>query len=279
MSDWTAEEELHGFFGPDSVTWRIHSDPTFSVGGLRALLLQALHPVAMDGVARFSGGFKEKPWPRLIRTATYVDTLTFGTRTEAQEAVVAFGASIAGWARPRRRPGARTGSTTRTCCWVHCCEVDSLLAAARRGGVPMTDDDADRYVAGQVTAAALIGISPRTPRLGGRPRRLLRAVRPELALTQSAREASRLILLPPMTTWVRYLTPAQPAWGVLARWRWPCCRRGRRMYSLPGLGLDRRGGDRRRAGIPAGHAPDAPAGPAVADRVGRLHAGGRRPAA
>ena len=80
---WTAEEELLGFFGPDSVTWRVHSDPTFSVGGLRALLLQALHPVAMDGVARFSGGFRDEPWPRLIRTATYVDTLTFGTRTEA----------------------------------------------------------------------------------------------------------------------------------------------------------------------------------------------------
>ena len=86
MSDWTPEEDLAGFFGPDSVTWRIHSDPTFSVGGLRALLLQALHPVAMDGVAKFSGGFKDEPWPRLIRTATYVDTLTFGTRTEAVRA-------------------------------------------------------------------------------------------------------------------------------------------------------------------------------------------------
>ena len=87
MSEWTAEEDLLGFFGPESVTWRIHADPSFSVGGLRALLLQALHPVAMDGVARFSGGFREQPWPRLIRTATYVDTLTFGTRTEAVEAV------------------------------------------------------------------------------------------------------------------------------------------------------------------------------------------------
>ena len=83
IRDFTAEEDLLGFFGPDSVTWRIHADPAFSVGGIRALLLQALHPVAMDGVARFSGGFRDEPWPRLIRTATYVDTLTFGTRTEA----------------------------------------------------------------------------------------------------------------------------------------------------------------------------------------------------
>ena len=116
-SDWTDEEDRLGFFGPDSVTWRVHSDPSFSVGGLRALLLQALHPVAMDGVARFSGGFREEPWPRLIRTATYVDTLTFGTRTEAVEAVAAGARHPPrGWAAPRRRPAAPTGSTTPTCC-------------------------------------------------------------------------------------------------------------------------------------------------------------------
>ncbi len=162
-SDWTDEEDLLGFFGPDSVTWRVHSDPSFSVGGLRALLLQALHPVAMDGVARFSGGFKEEPWPRLIRTATYVDTLTFGTRTEAVEAV----------ARVRsihKRLGSTEETTGRTyrvddpdlLLWVHCCEVDSLLTVARRAGLPLTDADADRYVAEQVTAAELIGVPPRT---------------------------------------------------------------------------------------------------------------------
>jgi len=47
IQEFTPEEDLLGFFGPDSVTWRVHSDPAFSVGGIRALLLQALHPVAM----------------------------------------------------------------------------------------------------------------------------------------------------------------------------------------------------------------------------------------
>ena len=56
--EWTAEEDRLGFFGPDSVTWRIHTDPSYAVGGLRALMLQALHPVAMDGVARNSAGFR-----------------------------------------------------------------------------------------------------------------------------------------------------------------------------------------------------------------------------
>jgi uncharacterized protein (DUF2236 family) len=239
-SGWTPEEDVLGFFGPDSITWRVHSDPTFSVGGLRALLLQALHPVAMDGVARFSGGFREEPWPRLIRTATYVDTLTFGTRTEAVRAA----ARVRGIHRKLSGVEATTGREYRVddpdlLLWVHCCEVDSLLTAARRGGVPMTDDDADRYVAEQVTAAELIGITPEdAPSSVAELAAYFEAVRPELALTQSAREASRLILLPPMTTWVRYLTPAQPAWGVLASLAvallppW-----ARRMYSLPGLGV------------------------------------------
>ncbi len=53
-SAWTAEEDLLGFFGPDSITWRVHADPTFTIGGLRALLLQALHPLAM--AAASAGG-------------------------------------------------------------------------------------------------------------------------------------------------------------------------------------------------------------------------------
>jgi uncharacterized protein (DUF2236 family) len=240
VTDWTAEEELLGFFGPDSVTWRIHSDPSFSVGGLRALLLQALHPVAMDGVARFSGGFRDEPWPRLIRTATYVDTLTFGTRTEAQSAVD----RVRGI---HRRLGATEGTTGRAyrvddpdlLLWVHCCEVDSLLSVARRGGLPVTDDDADRYVAEQVTSATLIGVpAGDVPDSVAGLAAYFEAIRPELAVTAAARDAYRLIMVPPMPTWVRYLTPAQPAWGGLAALsvallpQW-----ARRMYSLPGLGL------------------------------------------
>jgi uncharacterized protein (DUF2236 family) len=63
-------------------------------------------------------------------------------------------------------------------------------------------------------------------------------MRPQLAVTPAAREACRLVVLPPMPRWVRLLTPARPAWGGLAALAvaslpgW-----ARRMYSLPGLGL------------------------------------------
>ncbi|MGY2084982.1 oxygenase MpaB family protein [Blastococcus sp. SYSU DS0539] len=239
-ADWTAEEDRLGFFGPGSVTWRVHADPSFSLGGLRALLLQALHPVAMDGVARFSGAFRDDPWPRLVRTATYVDTVTFGTRTEAVRAV----ARVRGI---HRRLGAVEETTGRAyrvddpdlLLWVHCCEVDSLLAVARRAGVPLTDDDADRYVAEQVTAAELVGVERAdVPASAAELVAYFERMRPSLAATAAARDAYRLIVLPPMPTWVRFLTPAQPAWGGLATLavallpQW-----ARRLYSLPGLGL------------------------------------------
>ncbi|MGY1915517.1 oxygenase MpaB family protein [Blastococcus sp. SYSU DS0973] len=239
-ADWAPDEDRLGFFGPGSVTWRVHADPSFSVGGLRALLLQALHPVAVDGVARFSGAFRDDPWPRLIRTATYVDTLTFGTRTEAVRAV----ARVRGI---HRRLGAVEETTGREyrvddpdlLLWVHCCEVDSLLGVARRAGVPLTDDDADRYVAEQVTAAELVGVPcADVPASTAELAAYFERMRPSLAATAAARDAYRLIVLPPMPTWVRFLTPAQPAWGGLATLavallpQW-----ARRLYSLPGLGL------------------------------------------
>lgn len=240
LPGWTDEEDRLGFFGPGSVTWRVHVDPTFSVAGLRALLLQALHPVAMDGVARFSEGFTTAPWPRLVRTAAYVDTITFGTRQEALRAVRRVRAL-------HRRLGATEETTGRTyraddpdlLLWIHCCEVDSLLSVARRAGVPLTDDDADRYVAEQVTAAALIGAEDAdVPRSTAELAAYFDRMRPQLGATPDARAALRLVLLPPMPTWVRYLTPARPAWGSLAglavaslpAW-------ARRMYRLPGLGI------------------------------------------
>ena len=70
-----------GYFSPDSVTWRVHSDASMVVAGIRALLEQALHPAAMAGVAAHSN-FREDAWGRLQRTGDYVSTLTFGTREE-----------------------------------------------------------------------------------------------------------------------------------------------------------------------------------------------------
>jgi uncharacterized protein (DUF2236 family) len=236
----TAEEDLLGFFGPDSISWRIHADPAFSVGGLRALLLQALHPVAMDGVARFSTAFAEDPWARLTRTAEYVATLTFGTRRDALRAV----RRVRGLHRGHTAVEATTGRSYAVddpdlLLWVHCCEVDSLLSVARRAGVPLTDVEADSYVAEQVTAAVLVGCEAGdVPSNAAGLAAYLEHTRPHLAVTPAARNASRFVLVPPMPGWVQLLTPARPAWSTLAALgaatlpRW-----ARRLYGLPGYGL------------------------------------------
>jgi uncharacterized protein (DUF2236 family) len=207
---------------------------------MRALMLQALHPVAMDGVATNSAGFRDDWWMRIQRTGQYMETAAFGTRSEARR----MAARVRGLHRQLSGVEGTTGRAYRVddpdlLLWVHCCEVDSLLSVSRRGGLPLTDEDADRYVAEQVTAATLIGIPVAdVPDSVAGLAAYFAAMRPSLAVTPAARDAYRLIVLPPMPTWVRYLTPAQPAWGGLATLavallpRW-----ARRMYSLPGLGL------------------------------------------
>jgi uncharacterized protein (DUF2236 family) len=240
VKDFTAEEDLLGFFGPDSITWRIHADPAFSVGGIRALLLQALHPVAMDGVHQFSAGFTSDPWARLTRTAEYVATLTFGTRRDALRQV----RRVRGLHRGKSAVEESTGRPYHVddadlLLWVHNCEVDSLLSTARRAGVPLTDADADRYVAEQVVAAVLVGCEEAdVPTTVAELEAYFDGIRAGLAVTPAARAASRFILVPPMPGWVQLLTPARPAWSTLASLgaatlpRW-----ARQLYGLPGLGV------------------------------------------
>jgi uncharacterized protein (DUF2236 family) len=238
--DWTAEEDRLGFFGPDSVTWRIHSDPAYHVGGLRALMLQALHPVAMDGVARNSAGFRDEWWMRMTRTGQYMATVAFGTRNEARRTA----ARVRGLHRQLGGVEETTGRAYRVddpdlLLWVHNCAVDSLLTTARRAGVPVSDADADRYVAEQVAAAQLVGVPLSTvPTAVADLDAYFEEIRPCLAATPAAIHGVRDLFLPPMRGWVQVLTPARPAWGTLASLgmatlpAW-----ARRMYSLPGLSM------------------------------------------
>lgn len=226
-----------GLFGPASVTWTVHADPVFPVAGVRALLLQALHPVTMAAVAAH-GGFDDDFWGRLERTVRYVNTVTFGPVDEARRTI----ARVRGMHRRLRGTDPDSGRTFRLdepdlLLWVHCCQVESYLGTARRAGAPIDAAAADRYVAEQVRAAELIGIpvGMAPPTVAG-----LQAyfddVRPVLRVSDDARRAVRQLVVPPMASWVRLCTPAWPAWMTLAglaatllpRW-------ARRMYRLPGL--------------------------------------------
>src|SRR5688572_28602430 len=72
-----------GFCGPDSVAWIIHADyPAMLIGGVSAIMLQALHPLAMAGVYDHSN-FREDPFGRLKRTAIFLAATTYGSTDKA----------------------------------------------------------------------------------------------------------------------------------------------------------------------------------------------------
>jgi uncharacterized protein (DUF2236 family) len=226
-----------GLFGPDSVTWRVHAEPLLWLGGVRALLLQATHPLAMAGVMGHSD-FRADPWGRLFRTAQYVGTVTFGTTEAAQSAaarVRGIHQLVRGIDPLTRRPYRASDPELLT--WVHVTEVDSFLTTARRAGLTLTPAEADRYVAEQARGGALLGVpDDLVPHTVSEIDDYYRSVRPQLQVGPAAREVARFIMHPPMPRKIALLTPARPAWyGVSALAFASLPRWARRLYGLPGL--------------------------------------------
>src|SRR5437764_13758846 len=170
-----------GLFGPDSVTWRVQSDPVMWVAGLTALLLQAVHPAAMAGVLEPSD-FRADPWGRLTRTADYVGTVAFGSTAE----VAAAGARVRGIHAKVQGVDSRTGQTysardPHLLCWVHCCEVESFLTTYVRAGNPLSGPEIDAFYAEQTRAAEVVGLDPATvPGSAVEMAAYFRRMRPEL---------------------------------------------------------------------------------------------------
>ena len=147
-----------GLFGPGSITWRVHSNPVMIVGGLRALLIQALHPLAMAGVTQYSD-FRSDPLRRLRGTSAYVHAVTFGdTRTahEAAARVKRLHGRVKGVDQVTGRPFSARDPETLT--WVHCVEVHSFLAGYRAYGGRLSEAEQNRYLAEQVAVAELMEI-------------------------------------------------------------------------------------------------------------------------
>ena len=73
-----------GYFGPDSMMWKVNKEITVLFGGARALLMHAAHPLIAAG-ARQTSFYQRDPWKRLIRTLSLQNSVTFGTKSEADE--------------------------------------------------------------------------------------------------------------------------------------------------------------------------------------------------
>ncbi|MGW9175373.1 oxygenase MpaB family protein [Streptomyces decoyicus] len=176
----------------------MHSDPMMWIAGVRALYLQALHPRAVRGVFQNSD-FRRDAWGRLMRTARFVGTLSYGTTDAAEQA----GATVR---RIHRRLSATDPATGERygidepdlLLWVHCAEVDSYLHVLRRSGYPVSDAQADAYVHEQRESARLVGLDPAgVPGSRAALAAYFARVRPELALTPEAREVDDFLRRPP----------------------------------------------------------------------------------
>ncbi|GLP74385.1 histidine kinase [Mycobacterium antarcticum] len=198
------------WFGEDRPIRRVHGDASMFVGGLRALLLQSLHPLAMAGVAGHSD-YKGDPWGRLQRTSTFLAVTTFGPEDDAQRAVDkvrGIHRRVQGTAEDGRPYAA---SDPHLLEWVHIAEIDSFLMAHQLYGAnPLDQEGRDGYVADTARVAAALGVldPPRTER---ELKQRLADYRPELIGTAAAREAAKFLLLTPPLPLL-----AKPPYAVLA---------------------------------------------------------------
>ncbi|KWX01550.1 hypothetical protein LI90_2582 [Carbonactinospora thermoautotrophica] len=222
-----------GLFGPFSVTWHLHADPMMWLAGVRALYLQALHPVAVRGVLQNSD-FRADPWGRLMRTAEFVGVRTYGTREEAETAA----ARVRRVHRALRVHDPDSGRVHRVdepelLRWIHCAEIGSYLHVVRRAGLRLTDAQADRYVAEQRRSAALVGLDE-APGSVAELEAYFAAVRPVLRAAPEALEILRFLHRPRIRPLTAPLEPvlwtplSHVAYSALPAW-------ARELYGRPGL--------------------------------------------
>ncbi len=220
------------WFGPDSAIQQVHADASMFAGGIRALLLQSLHPLAMAGVSDHSG-FAGDPWGRLQRTSHFLAVTTFGTAADADKMVGAIRrvhATVQGTTQDGRSYSATDPHLLR---WVHVAEIDSFLAAHQTyGRHPLDQEGRDAYVADTARVAEELGVLE-PPRTEEQLRAQVAAYRPELESTPQARQTARFLLVhPPLPLLARapYSALSASAVAMLPLW-------ARRMLRLPFLPL------------------------------------------
>ncbi|MFH8253638.1 oxygenase MpaB family protein [Streptomyces roseolus] len=200
----TAHEKrtrIHGtpgprWFAPERPVRVVHGDASMYIGGLAALLLQSLHPVAMAAVSAHSG-FQGDPWGRLQRTSTFLAVTTFGTSEDAERAVLrvrrvherVVGTSPDGVPYRASDPHLLT--------WVHAAEAYCFLRAHQRyGRHPLGPDGLDGYVADMAHVARRLGVT-RPPETRDELVKCIAGYRPELRATAESRATARFLLARP----------------------------------------------------------------------------------
>src|SRR5689334_491868 len=207
-------ERIHGrpgprWFDPDSPIGQVHGDASMFIGGLRALLLQTLHPAAMTAVSEHSG-FRGDMWGRLARTSRFLAVTTFGTADDAQQAVDVVRAihdRVVG-TMPDGTP--YDANDPHLLEWVHVAEIQSFLLAHRRYGAHALDPAGyDEYVAQAAVIARKLGVVD-PPTTEAELHAAVEGFRPELRAIDHAREAVAYLIRHPDLP-----LPARPPYRVL----------------------------------------------------------------
>lgn len=186
-----------GLFGPRSMVWQVHRDRSFPLATIRSLMVQALHPLAMAGVAQHSS-WQRDPFGRLAATGGYVLTVTYGDTAAAESAaarVRAVHTHVRG-TDPATGLGYRA-EDPELLLWVHAGMVDSIADIVQRYGRSLDAAGADRYVAEMSRFAEIIGVpTARVPTSVAALHQYMESVE-LLQATPAARDAIAIVLDPP----------------------------------------------------------------------------------
>jgi uncharacterized protein (DUF2236 family) len=198
-----------GWFGPDSVIWRVHGDDSMLVAGMAAFALQTLHPRAMAGVVDH-GSFGTDFFGRIRRTGEFVLNTTYGTSEDADRAVriaTKMHGRVAG-TTPDGRP--YDANEPELLHWVHVTQYVATAAAYQRfASHPLTDDELDRYVDEASVVGRAMGV-PDAPRSWAEADDALQRHRRNLALMEQSSRALSFLARPPMLP-----SAAGPVWDVV----------------------------------------------------------------
>jgi len=145
-----------GYFGPNSMMWRVNKEITVLFGGARALLMHAAHPLIAAG-ARQTSFYQRDPWKRLIRTLSLQNSVTFGTKEEADESahrINKLHEVING--KDEITGGTYDALDHDQLLWVHACLQISSIYFYEKTVKKLTDDEKNQYHKENTIAAEMV---------------------------------------------------------------------------------------------------------------------------
>ena len=145
-----------GYFGPESMMWKVNKEITVLFGGARALLMHASHPLIAAG-ARQTSFYQRDPWKRLIRTLSLQNSVTFGTKQEADESahrINKLHEVIKG--KDEITEGTYDALDHEQLLWVHACLQVSSIYFYEKTVKKLTDEEKNQYHRENMIAAELV---------------------------------------------------------------------------------------------------------------------------